>query len=111
MKIKNDIFSDTSYKYVKDNLSDSERAALKWWQESILFNNNSKICVRMQDKATRSVILDKKEDILKAENQIAKSSFDKIDHDLTNKHIEIVINWADKWLSREQYRKVGMNLL
>lgn len=110
-KVKNDIFADTSYKHVKDNLSDSERTALKWWQNNILFDKDSEICIRMQDKGTRFVVVDKKEDISKAENQIARSSFDKIDHDLTKKHISIVKKWANKWFHREKISKLWYNFI
>ena len=86
--VKSDIFKKTSHEPPKHNLTLPERKALKWWQSNILFNKDSTACIRLQDKGTRFVIVDKPEDILQAEMQIARSSFDKINVDLTEQHIE-----------------------
>ena len=109
--VKTDIFADTSYKPPKFNLSKPERDAMKWWQSQILQNKDSTVCIRLQDKGTRFVIVDKAEDILKAEAQISRSSFDKVNIDLTGKHIQQVKAWADKWLKREKISQSWYNFI
>ena len=61
--------------------------------------------MRLQDKGNRFVIVDKDTDCLKAQQQIACSSFTKLDHDLTYTHIQKVQEWADKWKERGKIRK------
>ena len=56
--------------------------------------------MRIQDKGNRFVIVDKETDKQKAEEQIARSSFRKLDHDPTNEHIQKVKAWAEKWYGK-----------
>ena len=44
----------------------------------ILFNENSDLIMRLQDKGNRFIIVDKDTDIAKAEEQIGRSSFVKL---------------------------------
>ena len=98
--LQNDIFSRVKSNYTPDNLSPREREALGWWQNNVLFNSDSKLCIRMQDKGSRFVIVDKDEDISKAHTQISRSSFLSIEHDLTPRHVDKVKSWATKWLAK-----------
>ena len=61
--------------------------------------------MRLQDTGNRFVIVDKLTDLEKAQEQIARSAFRKIDADLTNKHIEIVSNWSQKWVKKKEISK------
>jgi hypothetical protein len=103
--VQRDIFSNTKRIYAKDNLPRDERDALKWWQDQVLHDPDSDLCIRMQDKGSRFVIVDKPQDIEKAEAQISRSSFRKVDHDLTNTHINKVESWATKWRDKNAISK------
>ena len=59
----------------------------------------------LQDKGNRFIIVDKDTDTRKAEEQIARSSFDKIDYDPTSSHVEIVTAWTKKWFDKGQISK------
>ena len=61
--------------------------------------------MRLQDKGNIFVIVDKDTDHLKAQQQIACSSFTKLDIDPTYTHIQKVKEWADKWKDRGEIIK------
>ena len=63
----------------------------------MLFNNDSSLVMRLQDKGNRFVIVDKDTDKRKAYDQIERSSFRLLDYDPTEEHIERVTDWAGKW--------------
>ena len=46
-------------KNVKDELLKDERLALNEWRKNDLFNKNSNLIMRFQDKGSRSVVVDK----------------------------------------------------
>ena len=70
---------------------------------AIPYNNpESDLLIRQQDKGNRFIIVDKETDIAKAEEQIQRSSFRKIDYDPTLDHIEGVKRWAEKWTKRKE---------
>ena len=50
-------------------------------------------------------IVGKDTDLLKAQQQIARSSFTKLDHDPTYTHIQKVKECADKWKDRGEITK------
>ena len=69
-------------------------------EKNQLFNDNSNLVMRIQDKGNRFVMVDKQTDITKANEQIARSSFEKLSNDPTKSHIEKVEKWANKWYSK-----------
>ena len=70
--------------------------------------------MRLQDKGDRFVIVDKQTDKLKAEQQISKSNFIRLDYDPTEEHISQVSDWTSKWHERqeisEEWSKFVVNL-
>ena len=70
-----------------------------------LFNKESYTIMRLQDKGNRFVIVDKNTDRLKAQQQIGRSSFIKLNQVPTDTHIKKVKEWADKWKSRGEITK------
>ena len=61
--------------------------------------------MRTQDKGNRFVIVDKETDQIKAQEQIARSSFVELQHDPTLQHIQEVEKWATKWFESGQVTK------
>ena len=95
--IERDLFEDTSYKNIRNNLTKAQRDSLRSWRKKQLFNTNEELVLRTQDKGNRFVIVDKLTDKAKAKEQIDRSSFVEIDHDPTQSHIRKVAEWAEKW--------------
>ena len=62
-----------------------------------MFNPDSDLVIRQQDKGNRFVVVDKETDIRKSNEQIQRSSFKQIEDDPTQHHITLVKNWAEKW--------------
>ena len=81
--VENDLLQDTSRKRIPSNLSEDEKKPLKDWRENVLFNKESDKVMRLEDKGNRFIIVDKQTDHEKADEQIERSSFLKIDHDPT----------------------------
>ena len=75
---------------VHDNLTSDERLALDTWRKKVLFNPDGDLVMRLQDKGNRFVIVDKQTDKLKAEQQISKSNFIRLDYDPTEEHISFL---------------------
>ena len=101
--VERDIFEDCkNKKRVRDNLTSDERLALNTWRKEVLFNPDSDLMMRLQDKGNRFVIMDKQTDKLKAEQQISKSNFIRLDYDPTEEHISKVSSWASKWHERQE---------
>ena len=78
---------------------------LKAWRKNVLFNKDSDKVMRLQDKGNRFIIVDKQTDCEKANEQIERSSFLKIDYDPTTLHINKVKDWTNKWISRNEISK------
>ena len=70
-----------------------------------MFNKTGDLVMRSQDKGNRFVVVNKETDIQKANDQINRSSFKKLDHDPTKDHIEIVKRWSNKWLKKGDISK------
>ena len=68
--VEKDLFAETLKKNVKDNLSKDERGALNEWRKNTLFNKNSNLVMWLQDKSNKSVVIDKKTDRNKTQEQI-----------------------------------------
>ena len=56
--------------------------------------------MRLKDKGNRFIIVIQQTDREKANRQIKRSSFLKIEYDPTTLHINKVKEWATKWISR-----------
>ena len=80
------------------------------WRKEVLFNPDSDLVMRLQDKGNKFVIVDKQTDKLKAEQQISKSNFIRLDYDPTEEHISNVSDWASKWHERQEISRNGQNL-
>ena len=94
------LFCNTKPNDVKDNVSKEERSALKNYKKHVLFNKESKLVMRLQDKRNRFFIVDKETDKIKAQPQVAKSSFQELKYDPTKEHVKKVEQWSEKWLRR-----------
>ena len=86
--VEKDLFQNTKVDKAKDNLTPMERRALTNWRRDNLFNKESDTIMTVQDKTNRFVIVEKKTDHLKAQQQIGRSSFIKLNHDPTDTHIK-----------------------
>ena len=84
-----DLFCNTKPSDVKDNLFDKGRKALKNWRKVVLFYKESKLVMRLQDMGNRFII-DKETGKINAQNQIAKTSFQELNHDPTKENINQV---------------------
>ena len=60
-----------------------ERGALKNGTEDILFNKESELVTRLQDKDNRFAIVDEEADKITMQQQIAMSSFEEFNYDPT----------------------------
>ena len=58
-KKEKDLLEETSKKNVKDKLLKHEGLALNEWRKNDLFNKNSNLVMRLQDKGSRFVVVDK----------------------------------------------------
>ena len=56
--VERDLFCNTKPDDVKDNLSKEERSALKNLRKFALFNKESELIMRLQDKCNRFVVVD-----------------------------------------------------
>lgn len=81
---------------MKDNLTKDERRPLTTWRRDMLFNPDSKLLLRSQDKVNRFVVANKQTDVIKANHQIQRSSFDKLNYDPIKNFFSNVKQWADK---------------
>ena len=97
--VEKDLFQDTSRKRIPSNLSEDEKKALKDWRKNVLFNKESDKVMRLQDKGNRFIIVDKQTDHEKADEQIERSSFLKIDYDSiqwnSNRRTKLFCSYAD----------------
>ena len=71
----------------------------------ILFDKDSDKVMRLQDKGNRFIIVDKQTDCEKANEQIERNAFLKIDYDPTTLHINKVKDRTNKWISRNEISK------
>ena len=86
--LERNIFCNTKPNDVKDDLSEEKRSALKNWRNDVQFDKKSELVMRLQEKGY--VIVDKEIDQRKAQQEIAKSSFQDCNYDPTKEHIEKV---------------------
>ena len=78
---------------------------MKNLRKDVLFNKESKLVMRLQDKSNRFVAVDKETDKIKAQQQIAVSSFQQLDYDPTKEHIKKVEQGSEKWFQKKEISK------
>ena len=78
---------------------------MKNLRKDVLFNKESKLVMRLQDKSNRFVVVDKETDKIKAQQQIAVSSFQQLDYDPTKEHIKKVEQVSEKWFQKKEISK------
>ena len=94
--VRKDILEPTNLRKPRDNLTKEERLAL----HNLKHSDN---IIRIQDKGSRFVILNREEYHSKMLGQLNNSlHYDKVDSDPTLDHFEQVKNWGRKWLSEGQ---------
>ena len=103
--VERNLFSDTSRKTVSENLSKGEKESLWNWRKTQLLNPCGDLAFRSQGKGNRFVTVDKETDKLKAEEQIKRSCFVKLNYDPTFDHIAKVKVWAEKWYAAGEISK------
>ena len=86
-------------------MSKEERNTLKNWRKDVLFNKESELVMRLQDKGNRFVIVDKGADKIKAKQQITRSSFQELNYDPTKEHIKKVEQCSEKWFRKKEISK------
>lgn len=69
-------------------------------EKNVLFNKVSDKFMRLKDKENRFIIVIQQTDREKANRQIKRSSFLKIEYDPTTLYINKVKELAIKWISR-----------
>ena len=95
--VKRELFNPDNLKVAKDNLTQAERSALKE-----LKADNDRV-IRMQDKGSRFVILEKKDYITKIEEHLNNPlHYERSEQDPTDLHLDKVRSWASKWLKKKQ---------
>ena len=82
--------------FLQTNLSEDEKKNVERLEKNVLFNKDSDKVMRLQDKGNRFIIVVKQTDHEKANEQIERSSFLKIDYDPTTLHINKVNESATK---------------
>ena len=61
--------------------------------------------IRLQDKGNRFALVNKETNKVKAQQQIAKSSFQELDYDPTKEHIKRVEQWSEKRFGKKKNSK------
>ena len=59
--------------------------------------------IRLQDMGNSFAIVNKKTGKIKAQQEIAKSSFHKCNYDPTKEHIKKVEQWSEKWFRKKKF--------
>ena len=95
--VKRELFNPNNLRVAKDNLTKLERSALKE-----LKADNDRV-IRIQDKGSRFVIMDKNDYITKMDGQLNNPlHYQRLEQDPTNFHLDKVKTWASKWLGKRQ---------
>ena len=93
--IENKIFDvHRARHYPVSNLSKSEHKTLHRLRTS------KDIAVRLQDKGSRFVILDRTDYIDKVESNLNDGSFDLLPADLSSSYYQMVRDWGVKWVNK-----------
>lgn len=95
--VRKDVLDPNNVRKPFDNLSKEEREALKQ------IRNDENLVIRIQDKGSRFVILDKSAYVEKITSQLDNDlHYAKSDVDPTSNHFDKVKKWSQKWLSEKQ---------
>ena len=97
--VEKDLFDVKNEKKVMDNLTLSERAALKQFRTTPVPERN--LIVRNQDKSNNFVFLDKDTDTCKVREQMDRGSFRILDHDISSETCSNILKWIERWGSRD----------
>ena len=99
-EVKKGIFNPDNIKSKVDNLSFKGRKAL-----GELKSDQNKV-IRIQDKGSSFVLLDRPDYISKMNSQLDNPlHYRKLENDPTKKYLEKVGNWSSKWLRNSQITK------
>ena len=82
--------------YPVSNLSKSEHKTLHWLRTS------KDIVVRLQDKGSRFVILDRTDYTDKVKSNLNDGSFDLLPADPSSSYYQMVRDWGDKWVNKSE---------
>ena len=66
--------------------------------------------MRLQDDGNKFIIVDKQTDHEKANVNVERSSFLKLDYDPTSLYINKVKEWVTKWISRNEISKEWLSI-
>ena len=90
-KVRNDILDPNNIKKPKDNLSKEETEALK------SLRRDDQNVIRIQDKGSRFVVLDKNDYVEKMSSQLDNElHYNSVSDDPTNSHFSKIGQWCKK---------------
>ena len=92
--VRRDLINPRNIKSARDNLTKGERVALKQFR-------NSDVVIRIQDKGSRFVLIDKGEYEDKMFGQLHNQlHYKSLQEDPTNRHLAVVESWCNKWVGK-----------
>jgi len=92
--VRRDLINPRNIKSARDNLTKGERVALKQFR-------NSDIVIRIQDKGSRFVLIDKGEYEDKMFGQLHNQlHYKSLQEDPTYRHLAVVESWCNKWVRK-----------
>ena len=92
--VRRDLINPRNIKLARDNLTKGERVALKQLR-------NSDVVVRIQDKGSRFVLIEKGEYEDKMFGQLQNQlHYKPLQEDPTIRHLTVVESWCDKWVRK-----------
>ena len=94
-RVEKDLFKETAFKNVPDNVTPEKRKALKEFRSTPVEKRNS--VIRIQDKGNNFVFLNSELDQSKLKEQMDRSSFEVLSEDPSQKTIVEIDKWVDKW--------------
>ena len=98
--VKGQLFDPANVCKVSDNLSKGERQALK------SLKNSEEHIIRIQDKGSKFVILDKLEYDSKMHQQLRNPlHYKELEYNPSSDHVALISEWKNKWLAKNQITK------
>ena len=92
--VRRNLINPQNIKSARDNLTKEERVALKQFR-------NSDVVIRIQDKGSRFVLIDKGEYEDKMSGQLQNQlHYKSLQEDPTNRHLAVVESWCNKWVRK-----------
>ena len=107
-RVEEDLFNNTVYKNVPDNLTQDERKALKKFPSTSV--NERDVVIRLQDKGNNFDFMDKNLDHQKVTEQPQRGSFEVLTNDPSLDTCLEIDNWVRNG-NLEVYLISGLNLL